>query len=319
MQMDASRALLPFSLGLKLPLGWRDAVARGVLPAVSSDPYGLLATLGFGHVEFGTALALGQEESPTALVRAESAECCARGLAVALHLGPTGGEELAAAWFRGPGLPETAARTVARVAAAAAEASGGPVPVVMHPAQLALPPEAGSEESARARLAAASGAFFALAAGHAGCSGAEVRVVAEHQLPPDPGEPLLRVGDRPGELVELADAGGVGICWDTGHWLLAAARYGGALTPGADYLRRVAHVHLHDVVEGRDHRPVARGSGVLREFVGLLVERRFSGGVTLEYAPDVFMGGADIRALLQGSVEALVEWVGQVGRLRAPP
>ncbi len=317
--MNSSRTRLPFSLGLKLPLEWRDAVARGLLPAVPSDPYGLLARLGFSHVEFGTALALGHEEPAMALVRAEAAECRACGLAVALHLGPTGREELAAAWFTHPGLPEAAAGAVVRVAAAAAEAAGGPVAVVMHPAQLALSHEAPSDESARARLTAASGAFFALAAGHADRSGAGVRVVAEHQLPPDPGEPLVRVGDRLGELVELADAGGVGICWDTGHWLLAAARYGGAPTPGAHYLERVAHVHLHDVVDGRDHRPVARESGMLREFVGLLVERRFSGGVTLEYAPDVFAGGTEARAVLQRSLEALAGWVGEADGRRAPP
>ncbi len=79
----------------------------------------------------------------------------------------------------------------------------------------------------------------------------------------------------------LLEACDTGICCDIGH-LLAA---GVDPVPFIDrYAPRICHIHLHDVVEGRDHRGLGSGQGIIDlPSVWAALERVAYGGlVTLE-------------------------------------
>ena len=82
-------------------------------------------------------------------------------------------------------------------------------------------------------------------------------------------------------LDEVLERHDLGVCFDVGHLL---ARGGDPAAFVRRYAARLAHVHLHDVIDGLDHRPLGDPAGVLdlAALWGALDEARYGGVVTLE-------------------------------------
>jgi len=295
-------------VGLKRPLHWRRMLEEGKLPPFEGDADAYLRALGFGFVEFELTLGLGANEETVALLRREAVACRESGLRVALHPYCDKHDNDTAAWF-GPDFgSQPGVAPVLEAACTAAAASGAPVPLVIHPAQYAYGFEGGAPAGLREDLVRRSALFFAALSEKAKGTDPAVRPMAEYQLPPDRGEPLMRIGDTCAELLAVAADSGEGVCWDTGHYTLSIARHDDPEPPPEAFLRRVRHVHLHDVVDGRDHRPITRDSIRIRALVERLLATGFAGTITLEYSLDGILSGGGIRAVLHDSMRILADW-----------
>jgi len=294
---------LPFSVGLKLQLGWRDQQGRGQLPPCRDELYGLLAEAGFDYFEFGTGTL--RDEAQLGRLRSECRACAGAGLAVAIH--PyLGGKENPAFFGMSPEA-EAAARSVVTAAALASRIAGGTVRLVLHPAEMPCRPEEQDLVERRRRPFEASKRYFnriaELVAAHP-----SVEPLVEHQVPPVEGEGVIRIGDTYAELTALLDGSKLGICWDTGHYILSIARHGQPGMPSDAFVRRVREVHLHDVAEGEDHRIVRRDSALPRAYIRMLLERGFTGAVTLEYSARAMLAEGSFEGVLERSLDALSAW-----------
>ncbi len=82
-------------------------------------------------------------------------------------------------------------------------------------------------------------------------------------------------------LDDVLERHDLGVCFDVGHLL---ARGGDPAAFVRRYAARLAHVHLHDVIAGLDHRPLGDPAGALdlAAFWRALGEANYRGVVTLE-------------------------------------
>lgn len=294
----------PQPLGLKVPLAWREDQARGKLPALSGDVYSFLRGCGFGFVEFAAASCADQGEA--ALLRREAAACRQAGLSVALHPYLWGSCNPAHFGQR-PECAE-ALQAVLRAASTAAELCAAPVTVILHPAEARCEPAGAAPSALRAELLERSRLFFAEAERRLAASHPGVLVTAEHQLPSQADEPVIRIGDTCAELLDSVAGTALGLCWDTGHYWLGVERYGQPEPPPAEFLERVRHVHLHDVVGGADHRVVGPQSARVRGYVETLQRNAFTGTITLEYALDAIQAAGGIEKVAREAPGILAGW-----------
>ena len=90
--------------------------------------------------------------------------------------------------------------------------------------------------------------------------------------------------DRTLEAVEICDArGGLGICIDIGHAELVRDQPGeSAVTLIRDFGKALLHLHVHDIVPGRDHLPLAAGTIDYAAIAAALRQANFNGTATLE-------------------------------------
>ena len=93
---------------------------------------------------------------------------------------------------------------------------------------------------------------------------------------------LVKIGSSRGEVQAIVagiDSPKLGICWDMGHDVLA-----GVMTlPEKAFLRRVIHVHAHDVNDkGVDHFPLTFGRVPCVRWLRALVATGYKRSVTLE-------------------------------------
>ncbi len=292
------------SPGFKLSLDWRDQEARGPLPPFQGNLYEFLRRRGFRHFEFGVGACTDRAE--TGLLQREAAACRAQGLTVCLHPYLSGAQNPAA--FGRSGQVSTAMAAILEAAGHVAAICDAPVAVVLHPAESSFDRRGADTADLRRRLFERSQLFLAELERRAAQSGGAIRAVVEHQVPPAPGEDVIRIGDTYAELLDVVSRTGLGLCWDTGHYLLSVRRHGQAERPSEEFLRRVVHVHLHDVIEGEDHRIIAADSARVGRYVGMLCERGFAGGVTLEYSPRAIWSAGGIARAIDRSVEALSAW-----------
>lgn len=119
--------------------------------------------------------------------------------------------------------------------------------------------------------------------------GWDVTVTAEVQLAADPGEDFVRLGDHYRELMYcLSGIRRIGACWDMGHSTINHTRYRDEmypLEPEDEFVKRVRHVHLHDVHEGEkweDHHPLSDGAVPYRRHLARLREAGYAGDINLE-------------------------------------
>jgi sugar phosphate isomerase/epimerase len=103
--------------------------------------------------------------------------------------------------------------------------------------------------------------------------------VALEVLPP---RPINRIGDNRDEVLavlqEINDPR-LSICWDLGH----DAILGYKEMPAEPFLKRVRHVHVHDVnATGDDHYPLMYGFVAWQKYLSALDSAGFNGAVTLE-------------------------------------
>ena len=126
--------------------------------------------------------------------------------------------------------------------------------------------------------------------------GLDVRPVSEFQLPGN--EPFFRIGETFEEVLATVDGAGLGLCWDTGHSYLGTLRKGGAVYPPPAFVERVAHVHLHDVQNGHDHRPIGHDTVPYRDHLRLLKDAGFDGQINFELSPAGIAEVGDYRPVL---------------------
>ena len=116
--------------------------------------------------------------------------------------------------------------------------------------------------------------------------GWDVQVTSELQLAADPGEDFVRLGDHYRELLYcLGGVKRIGICWDMGHSTINHTRYRNErypLDPPEEFVRRVRHVHLHDVQGREDHHPLSDGDVPYRKFLSFIRDAGFQGDINLE-------------------------------------
>jgi sugar phosphate isomerase/epimerase len=291
------------SLGFKLGLGWREQQRNGELPPLKGGLYALLQRSGFGYCEFGVGACADPGEQP--LLRHESQACRDCGLGVALH--PYLPPPYNPAFFGVTPQSCEVVGLVLRAASTAVRITGRPAHLNLHPAESAYEPASDDPQSLRVELLRRSQLFFA-ALQQAARRHPQVRPVAEHQVPPAPQERIIRVGDTWPELLRVVEGTALGLCWDTGHYLLSVERHGQGERPPAEFVSRVGAVHLHDVVEGADHCVISAGSSRLRDYVGQLLGSGFTGGITLEYSARAIRAAGSFERVVEGSLDALSRW-----------
>jgi len=79
----------------------------------------------------------------------------------------------------------------------------------------------------------------------------------------------------------------VGVCWDFGHMFANVRQHVEPDDPDPVFVRRVIHVHVHDVAE-RTHQPLTVGNVPLARWVALLDGAGYDGVLNLELNPDNF-------------------------------
>jgi sugar phosphate isomerase/epimerase len=155
---------------------------------------------------------------------------------------------------------------------------------------------AGSSELSRSELVERSVRFFRWAGRLGRASVPEVLPVAELQIRPNPNEPIQRIGDVYDELLHVVEHSGCGACWDFGHAVMNARRFGLPRHPPGALLSRIVHVHCHDV-DRDDHQPLIFGNVPWREFLGALGGDGFDGAVILEVPPDNLLAAGGLSVL----------------------
>jgi len=144
----------------------------------------------------------------------------------------------------------------------------GPATVVVHGAHSAIRP--------RPELVADTAAFLRWALDRY-----PSLTLALENLTLDPGRTKIGAGNRDEllRIVEEIDDPRLGICWDLGHDVMNDCYD----LPDEIWLRRVCHVHLHDVNEqGVDHYPLIYGRTPYETWLPALAKAGFAGIVGLE-------------------------------------
>lgn len=290
-------------IGCKLPLGWQSAVDWPDL-ARRADLLPHLAEMGFDYVEFGVGSLHSADER--GLLQEQVEACGGAALGMALH--PyLGGQAKIARFERGPECRRSLNRLL-EAADRAAEEVPGTVTLVFHPAEDDYDPATQCAPEVRSELLRLSRLFARELEDRITPLGRGVVAALEHQVPPAPEENLLRTGDTAQELLRVVEGTDLPICWDTGHYLLSMDRHGQPARPPKEFLRRVTHVHLHDVIEGRDHRAISEDSHHVRRWIDDLLRRGFDGRLTLEYEPDAVWEGGGVDRVAAESLRLLRQW-----------
>lgn len=165
---------------------------------------------------------------------------------------------------------------------------------------------AGTATDPRDHLVDRSIAFFTWARDWCGRNAPQVSVTVELQIRPDPDEPRQRIGDRYDELLEIATQSDVRVCWDFGHGYWNAHNYGSPIEPPEALLRRIGHVHCHDVKKD-DHQPLVYNVVPWRDFIRRLIDHGFDDRIILEVPPDAFLDAGGIDSVTT-SLQALRTW-----------
>ncbi len=204
------------------------------------------------------------------------------------------------------GTPFDAFRRVADESARLSEAIGQPVCLTYHAA--AQTPKSGS--LSREELLIRSARFFRLAFDYLDRLGADVSIVSETQLPPKPGSETICIGDRPDEVLATLGDRSRGACWDTGHYMLSVERVGIPVHPTRAFVQAVTHMHVHDVIDHVDHRPLTAASTQVAEYVGFAGAGGSLRSVTLEYDYQLALAGPNFQINdIVAHVKQAAEWV----------
>ncbi len=175
---------------------------------------------------------------------------------------------------------------------------GSPRPVVVHAAAARLPAD-------RSSLVADTRAFLEWALERF----PHLIFTLENNTPSSPGE--IKVGDGRRAVLDVLTPlhdERVKICWDMGHDYLSH----NPAQPEAEWLGRVAHVHVHDVDEHSvDHYPLVFGRVPHRDWLALLKAAHMHGTVVLELKGGQLKGWPleRIDGVLVESIAALAEEV----------
>jgi sugar phosphate isomerase/epimerase len=222
------------------------------------------------------------------------------GLWASVH--PYYGDDLAPEIFQaekaGPGL-----RRLFEAVQTIGDITGHAVPVVFHGGHANCPPHHVPLDEALARARD----YFAWADLTVRQSFPRGQVLCETAFPfPDAEWPRTRLGDNYADCLILVHGSGARTCWDFGHMYFAAHFGRTPWTPPPEFLRRVGHVHCHDVIRSadglHDHQPPGTGIAPWRENLKLLAGAGFTGGVLFEIDLVGLGGYVQLEGMLRSAI-----------------
>jgi len=201
-----------------------------------------------------------------------------------------------------------------RLTARFAEEQHAPCSLVLHPGQRALR-KTQSRKELHTEIMARNQTAFRWLARTVRANGYPVRVFSETvQRKPDRPQAVHGGGTFEDVLASVAGTE-LGVCWDTGHTYLASQDFGEPLFPPDAFLKRVGHVHLHDVRNPEqfrncglltpDHQPLVWDNVPLAENLRLLKQAGFDGDINLELKPNAVLLLGDFVTVARESVARL--------------
>jgi sugar phosphate isomerase/epimerase len=109
--------------------------------------------------------------------------------------------------------------------------------------------------------------------------------------------------DGVADMVARVGSSRIGACWDFGHGYMNVQHGVDTSGPGAAFLERVIHTHVHDLGP-RTHCPLTHGVVPLELYLDALIDLRYLGVFNLELSPERFAG--PVRELVRASIDRLV-------------
>jgi sugar phosphate isomerase/epimerase len=109
--------------------------------------------------------------------------------------------------------------------------------------------------------------------------------------------------DGVADMVARVGSPHIGACWDFGHGYMNVQHGVDVCGPGAAFLERVIHTHVHDLGP-RTHCPLTHGVVPLALYLDALVDCGYLGAFNLELNPERFAG--PVRELVCASIDRLV-------------
>lgn len=133
---------------------------------------------------------------------------------------------------------------------------------------------------------------------------AHVRVVLEIQ---EQSGSVIRIADNYEELLHIQAKSGVDLCFDMGHAYKNYLKETDDMRPPAELVKRVKHIHCHDMVGNRDHFPLLQYGGIpWSGYTELFVDNNFDRTIIIEVSPENILEAGG-RETLKKSVENLKE------------
>jgi sugar phosphate isomerase/epimerase len=152
-------------------------------------------------------------------------------------------------------------------------------------------------------------AFFSWLMAEVDRQGAEVVITVEFSLPRQGG--WLHLCDNFDELRAVLAAiphPRFGWCWDMGHSTMRYLMFNEAFPlPDTALLTRLRHVHIHDVDFrlAKDHRRIGTGQAPLGQYLALIQNAGYQGGLTMEYDVQEFFDEAYVDFLMASHSELM--------------
>lgn len=302
------------TVGTKIPISFAQDDLWQQLLGKREDPLRDLAEAGISTLEW----AIRTDFSET-LYLEMARKCRDRGIGVSLHpYSKEGDDPIVFADKPGNAARETWTRYL-RLAEAIGTAQSRPCMVVVHPGSTEFLEKAVPWRTDRAALRRQAAQFLAWFTGFAAEEAPAAAAVVELDLAADPMADFLRVGDTYEALMEITSAaralnprrGTLGFCWDVGHGYMNHVRYGLPLEPPEAFLEGVRHVHLHDIVEGADHRPIGTGVVDWQACLDRVESRGFQGDVILEVGVQGFTEYGGVFPVIERSLNLLRNALGR--------
>jgi len=119
----------------------------------------------------------------------------------------------------------------------------------------------------------------------------------------DPGNSWDKVLD----IVKAVDNEKVKICWDMGHhyYNCQISEDDDFLVPSDEFLKRVAHTHIHGVVNNTTHYDLDETNLPLEKYLNAL-NKYYKGVYNLELTPDYWAGYKDVYQGIETSIKTLL-------------
>lgn len=289
-------------LGIKLEAdfyhhpGWQK-VFSGI-----DNPLQEIANLGLKTVEFSLEPGFKEEEMQFLLDR-----CLKSGLKMNLH--PyTNGEHNPACFKDEEGnvARETGCHFL-EISHRASRIQGKRTVLILHGASTAEIQDSSLGREEKRFFQERSNRFFKWLERYADEKKLNVLIVSELQIAPSPEEHFSRIGDSYAEVLKTVEGTKIGLCWDTGHAYFSHLRKGIPLIPPEDFIKRVRHVHLHDVRAGEDHQPLSAGTIPLPKYLALLRRFNFCGDITLEFSPQAIASVGRFEEVMRDCLRRMKE------------
>ncbi|NOX96532.1 MAG: sugar phosphate isomerase/epimerase [Nitrospirae bacterium] len=269
------------------------------------DPLQTIADLGLKTVEFSLKAEFEEKEVLSLLDR-----CLKHDLKINLHPYTKGENNPACFEDKKGNIARERGRCFLEISHKVSRIQGRRTVLILHGASTAEIQESPFSRKERNYFLERTNCFFKWLERYAQRKNLEVLIVSELQIAPSPEEHFFRIGDSYPEVLETIRETDLGICWDTGHAYFSYLRKGVSLIPSADFVKKVKHVHLHDVQRGEDHQPLSAGTIPLSGYLALLKKFDFSGDITLEISPRAIASAGRFEKVMQDCLKRVEETAG---------